>query len=661
MAKFGYEKGKGTHGRVHDETVAHQHVPGRAFEVSNPSVKLIHTIGGGFFNESKYYDSNRSYTAFYQELREKGRISSRILDDAGLTEQAREVIETAQAVALGENGSEPEDLLIIAAWARDPEHGLKLRTTPQILLALAAASPKTKPFVRRYATSIIKRPDEIMQVFAAFRHLFQGDGKGRHRGSLPHGLRKGLAEAISQSSLYALLKYNNTRERPHLADVLRMVSGSKKLPRRRSKEGAVIKDGWPLSKSVYRYIIKGEVGDDAPEMIKARHQFFRLERFEDFTLDLQKAAGLTWENIRSKFGIKTPKTAAEQETNRKVWETCILQMGEMALTRNLRNFEEANISQSAWDAVYEKLGNIKDTRQLPFRFFTAYRETRSTEARSLVAMQLDASCANVPDLPGNTLVLVDNSGSAVGCAVSGKSTLRVSDAGNILSAIIAKRFGRRTTVGVFGDSAIWVPFNQADSCISIKEKIDSVAQKEERSQYGALGIKNASRGSGYYHRSQDFTHGVGVGGGTETGLWFAIDDVTKRKVFFDRIILLSDLCCYTQGDVNCGIDLKPYFGKDGNKATVQSMLDKYRQHVNGKVQVYSINLSGHGQSQLREKDANSHLLSGWSEQIFNVIRDSEMLQVAAKVTATPVEFPTLSVLRERYRKVQLGHNPNIRS
>ena len=78
------------------------------------------------------------------------------------------------------------------------------------MLALAAAHPKTKPFVPRYATAIIQRADEIRQVFGAFRDLFMvttegektsgaGDG-GRpraHRGSLPHSLRKALAHALA--------------------------------------------------------------------------------------------------------------------------------------------------------------------------------------------------------------------------------------------------------------------------------------------------------------------------------------------------------------------------------------------------------------------------------------------------------------------------------
>ena len=61
---------------------------------------------------------------------------------------------------------------MIAAWARDTKDGLKLRSTPQIMLALAAAHPQTKPLVPKYAKLIMRRADEIRQVFGAFRHLF---------------------------------------------------------------------------------------------------------------------------------------------------------------------------------------------------------------------------------------------------------------------------------------------------------------------------------------------------------------------------------------------------------------------------------------------------------------------------------------------------------
>src|SRR5437868_3511786 len=50
--------------RARAEQVPHQHVPGVAYNVADAAVRLIHTLGGGFFNEPKYYDSNRSAAAF---------------------------------------------------------------------------------------------------------------------------------------------------------------------------------------------------------------------------------------------------------------------------------------------------------------------------------------------------------------------------------------------------------------------------------------------------------------------------------------------------------------------------------------------------------------------------------------------------------------------
>jgi hypothetical protein len=624
MSKFGMKKDT-IHASVDAEQVAHKHVPGRAYGVSDPVAKLIHTIGGGFFNEPKYYDGNRSFAAFYTELLLTGRISSKIVDEGGLTEQAREVLETATGVA---NGESPEDLLVIAAWARDAENGLRLRSTPQIILALAAAHTKTKPFVAKYATAIMRRADEIRQVFGAFRDLFMtanpGEHARKHRGSLPHALRKALAQALAKQSEFALLKYNGT-DRPTFADVLKMVGGSKEIGKYLRKVTGENRPSWPVSKPMFEYLVNGKYVENLPPILEARKRFFETKETAAVTLEMVKAAGLTWENVVSHLG-----------SSKEVWELCIPIMGEMALTRNLRNFEQAGISASAWDQIYARMLAVEDAVQLPIRFFAAEREVSSTEAKTLLGKMLDRAVEQVADLPGVTMVLTDNSGSAVGCAISRKSKLRVADCGNMLEAILAKKLGRRAVIGVFGDSMIWIPFAQADSCLSIKNRIDSIAQKEERSHHGALAIPQ-------------FKKGAGVGQSTETGLWFALDDLTKRKIHVDRIIFLSDLCCYTQGDdgtaKNCGVDMEAYFG---NKATMQSMVDRYRQAVNKDCFVYSVNLSGHGQSQLRPNDHRTHLLSGWSEKLLNTIRDLEAGKTEQDQPS--VEVPTIEVLRARYQR-----------
>ncbi|HEY1191011.1 MAG TPA: TROVE domain-containing protein [Gemmata sp.] len=624
-----------------DAPVAHRHVPGSAFEAADPVQKLVHTIGGGFFNEPRYYDPNRPAEAFFAELFATGKIASVIADRMGLSEQAREVFETAAAVA---QGATPEDLLVVAAWARDTKAGLKLRATPQVLFAVAAAFPKTRAFVPRYATAVIQRADEVRTVFGLYRDLFmtapephagaEQPQPGRaHRGALPHGLRKALALALASQSDYALLKYNGA-DRPTFADVLMMIGGSAKVGQFLRRATGQARTGWPLSKPMFEYLVNGKyVEEGLPPVLAARKAFFATKDPAAVTLETVRTAALTWENVVSHLG-RAPA----------VWELCVPLMGEMALTRNLRNFEEVGLSTPAWDRVEEKLLAVEDSVQLPFRYFAAERELNSDRAKRLVASLLDRAVAKLADLSGNTLVLVDNSGSACSCVVSKRSDLRVSDAGNALAAVLAKRLGARCQVGVFGDSLVWVPLDPEQSTLALKKKIDAVGRTEERSANGALALP-------------DYRKGPGVGQGTETGLWFALADVTAKGARFDRIVFLSDLCCYTQGDDgtarNCGVNLETYFGKG---ATMQVMIDRYRDRVNPTCRAYSVNLSGHGQSQLRPGDTRTHLLSGWSDKIVDLIRGLEtgepvfMIEEGAPARAEPLPVPVIEVLRERYRR-----------
>ena len=622
-----------------DTAVAHRHVPGSAFDLADPVTKLVNMVGGGFFNEPRYYDPARPPAAFLAELLTTGKIASVPADDGGLSAQAREVVETAAAVACGDT---PEDLLVVAAWARDSKDGLKLRTTPQVLLAVAAAFPKTRGFVPRYATAVIQRADEVRAVFGVYRDLFMaspapaaGQKPARpHRGALPHGLRKALALALATQSDYALLKYDGA-DRPTFADVLKMVGGSAKIGAFLRRATGKHRDHWPVSKAMFEYLVNGRyVESGLPPILAARQRFFATKDAAAVDLELVRAAGLTWENVVSHLG-----SAAA------VWELCVPIMGEMALTRNLRNFEQAGISAAAWDRVERALLAVDDSVQLPFRYFAAEREVTGDRAKALLAALLDKAVAKLADLPGDTLVLVDNSGSATGCAVSKRSDLRVSDAGNTLAAVLAKRLGRRCRVGVFGDSLVWAPLDPERSALDLKKAIDEVAHEDERSTHGALAIPA-------------YRTGAGVGGGTESGLWFALHDATTKAVRFDRIVFLSDLCCYTQGDdgtaANCGVNMEDYFGKG---ATVQVMVERYRAKVNPACRAYSVNLAGYGQSQLAPSDPRSHLLSGWSDKIVDLIRGLEagepvytVDEAEGTTAAEPLPIPVIDVLRERYRR-----------
>lgn len=152
--------------------------------------------------------------------------------------------------------------------------------------------------------------------------------------------------------------------------------------------------------------------------------------------ELLKGAGLTWEDALSSLGGKVDKA--------KLWEALIPRMGIMALIRNLRNFDEAGVSDTAAAKVISRLidpEQIAKSRQLPFRFYTAYTQAPSDRWKYALGVALDLATANVPQLPGRTLVLIDTSSSMTGGAISAKSTVTPAQAAAVLGVVLAKRCG----------------------------------------------------------------------------------------------------------------------------------------------------------------------------------------------------------------------------
>ena len=123
--------------------------------------------------------------------------------------------------------------------------------------------------------------------------------------------------------------------------------------------------------------------------------------------ELLRKAGMTWEDALSAVGDKVDKA--------RLWEALIPSMGIMAQLRNLRNFDQAGVSDKVAQQVIDRLTNpeeIARSRQFPFRFLAAYRAVKDAGSlRWLYPLEqaLNHSLANVPSLGGRTLILVDRS------------------------------------------------------------------------------------------------------------------------------------------------------------------------------------------------------------------------------------------------------------
>jgi hypothetical protein len=592
--KIGLEKGKDkiekdlrsrlkAHSRVGDQG-------GEVLEIDNPVEALIHLVGAGFFNEPRYYDSDD-------------------VDEKGLSKNALEVLQAIlNAIEFInknsynlDSGWKPDDFLIVTRWVRE---GLKIRTTPTIMYAMAAAymnDQQKKDYLPAYAPFILSRADDILQTFAFYRHYFQKEGE-LHKGSVPRSLRRGMINAFHKQSVAQLLKYNTNKDtnkvKPNIKDVLIMLRDVQYAERH------------AVSPSVYEYIVNGTVPDDTDSKIatylRTHEAFYKQKEFTTITLDQAKMLGLTWENMISHFGSK-----------KEIWEALIVKkmIPFMATLRNLRNFEQAGISDGSWKFVYNFITEFdpEKHKQLPFRFISAYDNVTSNVAKEAVSIALDKSVVNLVPLEGKTFVMTDNSGS-MDSTISGKSQINMKTVANTLTAIIAKMGNYSNVIGTFGTDWAKVNYTKNQSIMDIKKEVDRVGN----------------------------TTGYG------TDMTKALNYLLNSNQKFDRIIVLSDMNAYDSGYGYGG-----GWGRRSEYETPAVLVQRYQKQINPNVWVYSINLAGAVDTQVDPQNPRVHLLSGWSEKLLDLIvqlegKEKTTVQTAQLSEAEKAVLPTIEVLREKY-------------
>lgn len=248
---------------------------------------------------------------------------------------------------------------------------------------------------RRVIDSVLQRADEPGEML--------GYWTSRYGRKLPKPVKRGIADAVQR--LYnerALLKYDTDSKGYRFGDVLNLVHASPA-------------DDKPWQGDLFAYSLdrrhkRGTVPDPDALPILARNMAFHefVEQDPKILLNPEQLerAGLTWETALSMAGAKVDKA--------KLWEALIPSMGYMALLRNLRNFDEAGVSDEVAETVARRLADpeqVARSRQLPMRFYSAYNAAPSLRWGHALEKALTASLANIPQLGGRTLVLVDTSSS----------------------------------------------------------------------------------------------------------------------------------------------------------------------------------------------------------------------------------------------------------
>ncbi|MFJ4758686.1 TROVE domain-containing protein [Streptomyces sp. NPDC088763] len=351
--------------------------------------------------------------------------------------------------------SDPEWTAGLLGWLRTEGN---LRTAALVgaaeyVKARLDAGADDGPANRRVVDSVLRRPDEPGELLAYWAATY-----GRN---VPKPVKRGIADAVRR--LYSgksLLKYDTASKGYRFGDILNLTHAAPDpakpwqgelfryaLDRRHHPETAVPPESAPVL-TAHRALMAVPV-EERRAVLTSEGGAERLA-----------AAGMTWEALAGWLQGPMDKAA---------WEAVIPSMGVMALVRNLRNFDEAGVSDEVAARVAARISDpaeVARSRQFPFRYLAAYRHAPSLRWAYPLEQALGHSLANVPALPGRTLILVDRSGSMFWSRLSDRSELNRADAAAIFGTALALR-ARKADLVEFGSTSAPVPSRAGESVLKI--------------------------------------------------------------------------------------------------------------------------------------------------------------------------------------------------
>ncbi|WP_405977041.1 TROVE domain-containing protein [Streptomyces sp. NBC_00158] len=326
--------------------------------------------------------------------------------------------------------------------------------------ARLAAGATAGPSNRSVIESVLQRADEPGELLA---HWIPAHGR-----NVPQPVKRGIADAVRR--LYtsrSLLKYDTASKAFRFGDVLNLVHASPDPAK-------------PWQAALFRYALdrrhrpEQALPPPSDQLLTAHRELMGTAPDERRAVvtgpggsERLAAAGMTWEALAG--WLHGPMDAA-------VWEAVIPAMAPMALLRNLRNFDEAGVGDELAARVAARLSDpaeVARSRQFPFRYLAAHQHAPSRRWADALERALGHSLANVPSLPGRTLILVDRSDSMFWDTVSERSKLTRADAAAVFGTALAMRAERADLVE-FGWSSRQVPYARDEPVLDVLKRFQSL-------------------------------------------------------------------------------------------------------------------------------------------------------------------------------------------
>lgn len=430
------------------------------------------------------------------------------------------------------------------------------------------------PNGRAVINSACSRVDELAEVFGYWTANYDdrsGLSYPKRAPKLPAAVKRGLADACARLiNEYSAMKYDSSGSSIRLGDVLEVVHPK------------------PLNAaqgSLFKYLLdKRHRGNQANftfegiSKVAAHHQLLgvSVEARRDLITannasEMLNTAGFTWEQLSG--WLQGPMDSV-------AWSAVIPSMAPMALIRNLRNFDEAKITDSAYNSVVNRITDeeaIARAKMFPFRFWSAFKAAPTTRWAHPLETALGFACKNIPELSGRTLILIDYSGS-MDSTITAKSTIHCWEAAALFGVAQFVRSDRADLVA-FGQGSYQIPLSSGTDVLTGMKVCQDVFSANGGGIYSGRGHGNPA-----YPGAEKIGHA--------TNTMQAVQKHFNPKVH-DRIVIFSDMQAWP-----------------GNVSAVAAI----------KVPVYSFDLGGYSRTHLPAGEKNSYLLSGFSDAAFTMMK-----------------------------------------
>jgi len=419
----------------------------------------------------------------------------------------------------------------LAIYARTEMY---LRSIPMVLSVELAKQSKGTDTVSKTVSNVIQRADEITELLSYYQ-IANGRTEAKKLNRLSKQVQKGLAVSFNRFDEYQFAKYNRATD-VKLKDALFLVH--------------------PKAKDETQQEIFNKIAAD--------------------TL----ATPYTWETELSELGkTKFINAIDKKRAVAAKWGELIesRKVGYMALMRNLRNIVEAEVSAKHIQMVCDYIANEKavmGSKQLPFRFLSAYREIKALKSgytSAILNALEDAVMHSAKNIKGfgydtSVVIAADVSGS-MQQPVSVKSKVQLYDIGLMLAMLMQSQC-KNVVTGMFGDKWKIVNMPQRNVLANVLE---------------------------FYRREGEV--------GYATNGYLVLEDLIQRKHKADKVMLFTDVQMY---DINNAFN------------SFEKSWMRYKA-IAPNAKLYVFDLAGHGMQPLDIRRNDVHLIAGWSDKIFDVL------------------------------------------